>query len=98
MRKTAPLSARRSSRGELPAPLEPLTSTIDIDVISADTEGTGARVASDERSITSDVLTTGALDDDARPLIAAAYSMPLSSKRSARISWNGESRSTNALP
>src|SRR5207249_3323061 len=33
-----------------------------------------------------------------RPLSAATYSMPLSSKCSARISWNGESSTTNAFP
>ena len=35
---------------------------------------------------------------DGRPLRAAAYSAPLSSKRIARISWKGESSRTKALP
>ena len=43
-------------------------------------------------------VVTGALPAPGRPLIAATYNVPLSSKRSVRISWNGESSSTNGFP
>ncbi len=68
-----------------------------MDVISADTDGTGVRVISapGRSTVISD---TDGPPDDGCPLSAATYSVPLGSKRSARISWNGESRSTNALP
>src|SRR5581483_10363637 len=88
MRYTAPRSGRRSSRGD-PLPDPPPTSTIEIDVISADTDGTGARAGSgDVRSLVSDVVVGDPPDDDrpADPLRAAAYSAPLSSNRSERIS------------
>ncbi len=97
MRYTAPFGARRSSRVE-PVDAGPPTSTIDIDVISADTDGTGARDDGSGVGRSMSSVLTGAPPDPGRPLTAATYSMPLSSNRSARISWNGESRRTNALP
>src|SRR5436190_8586642 len=42
MRYTAPFGVRRSSRGVLGLPVPPDTSTTEIEVISADTDGTGA--------------------------------------------------------
>src|SRR5262245_55055161 len=97
MRYTAPLGDRRSSVVEPREEELPLTSTIDIDVISADTDGTGARDGSTVGRSTSSVL-TGVVAEPGRPLTAATYNAPLSSNRSARISWNGESSRTNALP
>ena len=70
MRYTAPFGERRSSVVEPRDKDEPPTSTIDIDVISADTDGTGARDGSlDGRSMSS--VLTGALPDPGRPLTAA---------------------------
>ena len=68
--RTAPFGERRSSVVEPRDKDEPATSTIDIDVISADTDGTGARDGSlDGRSMSS--VLTGALPDPGRPLTAA---------------------------
>ena len=71
MRYTPPLSERRSSRGAACEP-EPPTSTIDIEVISADTEAIGARTTSPPviRSAPLSV-TTGAAPEPDRPLSAA---------------------------
>jgi hypothetical protein len=64
------LGDRRSSRVEPVDPEPLLTSTIDIEVISADTEGTGARDGSGVgRSISS--VVTGAPPAPGRPLMAA---------------------------
>ena len=63
------------------------TSTTDTEVISADTEGTDMRPESPEvRSPPRSSEAGGAAPTEVRPLSAATYSMPLSSKCSARIS------------
>src|ERR1700687_5614773 len=91
----APLGERVSGRGDA-GPLElPGVSTMATDVISVETEATGALDGSVAGRSESDL---GVEPPPGRPLRAATYNMPLSSKRSARISWKGESRRMNALP
>src|ERR1700730_11157199 len=91
----APLGERASGRGDA-GPLElPGVSTMATDVISVETEATGAPDVSAPGRWE---LDPGVEPPPGRPLRAATYSMPLPSKRSARISWKGESRRTNALP
>ena len=77
---------RRSSRDPPLGAETPPTSTIEIDVISADTDGTGWREGSAlvRSGRSSDTL--DAPPEPPRPFSAATYNMPLSSKRSARIS------------
>src|SRR5437660_11918724 len=91
----APLGERVSGRGEAGAPEPPGASTTATDVISVDTDATGPLDGSVAGRSESDL---GAEPPPGRPLRAATYNMPLSSKRSARISWKGESRRMNALP
>ena len=67
MRYTAPFCSRRSSRG---APAGPAMSTTEIDVISADTEATGARGSGGAVSTRSPPV-TGAPPDVPRPFTAA---------------------------
>src|SRR5689334_16066218 len=72
-------------------------SMICADVTSAVTLGVNGRPPSVGRS--GEVsATAGMLRGLAPPLNAVAYSAPFSSVRSVRISWNGESRSTNPFP
>src|SRR5262245_50268035 len=94
----APRGERVSDRGGVDEPDELGTSATAIEVISVETEAIGA--ADDSLAGRSGFPSAGRLPppDGVRPLTAATYSIPLSSKRSARISWNGESRRTNALP
>src|SRR5581483_12004266 len=69
MRYTAPFGERRSSRVD-PDPVEPApTSTIEIDVISADTVGVSWRVVSG--GVMDTALSPLDPPDDPRPLIAA---------------------------
>src|ERR1700686_4587028 len=91
----APLGERESGRGDTGAPKLPGVSTTATDVISVETDATGALDVSVAGRSGSD---RGAEPPPGRPLRAATYNMPLSSKRSARISWKGESRRMNALP
>ena len=83
----APLGVRRSSRpdAEVPPPLD--TSTMEIDVTSAVTVAIGARGSfPGESLLRSSILGAGGAPPPSRPLTAAAYKTPLSSKRSDRIS------------
>ena len=69
--------------------LPPLdTSTTEIEVTSVVTVAIGARGDSfpDESLLRSSILGGGGAAPPSRPLTAAAYNMPLSSKRSDRIS------------
>src|SRR5439155_20882590 len=99
IRYRAGLDGRRPWEAALVVGVLPPTSTIDIEVISADTVGTGARPPA---SPGVDVTRSSWLVDGAalagRPASAATYSNPLSSKCSERISSYGESSNTKALP
>src|SRR5712671_6937965 len=70
MRYTAPFGERRSSRGDEDDPA--LVSTIDIEVISADTDAIGARTTSPPVIRSGPLsVTIGAAPDPCRPLSAA---------------------------
>src|SRR5262245_34297974 len=95
----APRGERPSARGVGEVPDDELgMSATEIDVISVDTDAIG--VADDSLDGRSDPPSEGRPPPlgGVRPLTPATYNIPLSSKRSARISWNGESSSTNAFP
>src|SRR6202163_2105009 len=91
----APFGERVSGRGEAGAPELLAVSATATDVISVETDATGALDDSVAGRSKSDL---GAEPAPWRPLRAATYNIPLSSKRSARISLKGESRRMNALP
>src|SRR5437899_1654582 len=79
MRYTAPLGERRSSRAAPDDP-DPPTSTTEIEVISADTDGIGALGSPRGRSIDSESVVGEAPALPARPFSAATYRSPFSLK------------------